>query len=567
MTPHVTGTAAFVRALDDVLGHPYDPGNPLGHARLLAADEDARLLPEAVAVLGEYGIGAELVPAELGGRFDRLDRFARLLRRVCTRDVSLGFARAGTAFTAACDVWIGGTGGQRKALAQSLVAGGTMAGGYHEFAHGGDIGRTQCRAVPDGPGTLLLTGTKDLVANIAEADTVLVFARTGEAPGDRSHSQILVDARGAAAHTLRTVPRSATSGLRGVPLGGAVFTDLPLPRSAVVGGETGGGMETALRSFQLARIVGPAMMIGGAESGLRAAVRFALTRMLYGAPAADIPMVRAMLTESFADLLTCEAASTVAARTAHLRPERLSVPACALEPLASQILAGAMHRLSTVMGAHFYIRGGEHGVFEKQLRDTDALAFAHGGRAASQAALIPQLPLLAECSRPGEEPLRSVYALDAPLPPLDWGALSATAGGCDELTSALHLFGGGAGPRVAGLIDGFVDELAALRRTCSRIGPEQLTAGDAHLFDLADRYGTVLAAAACVGLWEHNRRGADAFTADPAWLEAALSRLAGRLGRGDPSLPDDVAQRLFGELRERCEQGRSLELTAGSVRR
>jgi hypothetical protein len=69
-----------IAALEQLLGDPHDPGNPFGHAALLAADERGELIPEAERALDGFGLNAEFVPRELGGRLDRVDNLARVLR-------------------------------------------------------------------------------------------------------------------------------------------------------------------------------------------------------------------------------------------------------------------------------------------------------------------------------------------------------------------------------------------------------------------------------------------------------------------------------------------------------
>src|SRR5437762_2461001 len=85
----------------------------------------------------------------------------------------------------------------------------------------------------------------------------------------------------------------------------------------------------------------------------------------------------------------------------------------------------------------------------------------------------------------------------------------------------------------------FVAELTALKSACGALAPHELTASaPAASYELAARYAVVLAASACVNVWWHNQEH-DRFVRDPAWLVAALARLAARLGAAPrPPLPD-----------------------------
>src|SRR5581483_5261538 len=91
--PAATPPGARVRAdeLERRFGVMADPANPLGQQAVLAADDHWEVLGEGEALLDDFGMGAEFVPAWLGGRLDRLDTLGRILRPVFRRDPSLGF--------------------------------------------------------------------------------------------------------------------------------------------------------------------------------------------------------------------------------------------------------------------------------------------------------------------------------------------------------------------------------------------------------------------------------------------------------------------------------------------
>ena len=65
----MTDTAAErADRLERSLGDPLDPLNPVGFAAIAAADERREPVPGAAPLLAEFGLNAELVPTELGGR-------------------------------------------------------------------------------------------------------------------------------------------------------------------------------------------------------------------------------------------------------------------------------------------------------------------------------------------------------------------------------------------------------------------------------------------------------------------------------------------------------------------
>jgi len=316
------------------------------------------------------------------------------------------------------------------------------------------------------------------------------------------------------------------------------------------------------------------MFLGIVDTGLRTSVRYALGRRLYGRSVADLPLTRAVLTDVFVDLLICDCVTTVVARALHVLPREGSVAAAAAKFLVPRLLIDAMNRLASVLGASFYLRRGEHAIFQKLLRDLPPSSFGHLSRVAAQMTLLPQLPQLARRSWLVAEPApASVFLLDSPLPVLPFDSLAVAAGGHDHLTAALiSIHEGLADDRASrasqrerhtlrALTARFVAELTALKSACGALAPHELTAtAPSESYELAARYTVVLAASACVNIWWHNQEH-DPFLRDPAWLIAALGRLAARLGASPPPpLPDDVSARVFAELMTRYEAGNGFDL-------
>jgi alkylation response protein AidB-like acyl-CoA dehydrogenase len=440
------------------------------------------------------------------------------------------------------------------------------------LAHGNDLTRVDLIARADG-NLLRLDGGKQVISNIARADAVVLFARTAAALGGRSHSQLLVEKAALPAGCVSYQPRFATAGMRGVQLGGIELRGCPVPADCVLGA-AGRGLEIALTSFQITRVALPGMFLGILDSGLRTTVRYAIGRTLYGRSVADLPLTRGVLTDAFVDLLICDCVTAVVARSLHVLPREASVATAAAKFLVPRLLIDAMNRLASVLGASFYLRGGAHAIFQKLLRDLSPVSFGHLSRVAAQMTLLPQLPVLARRSWLATEPASaSVFTLAGSLPTLPFEDLALAAGGHDHLTAALVAAhesladeqASGASQRdrhaLRALTARFVAELTALKSACSALAPHELTASaSAECYELTARYAVVLAASACVNVWRHNQEHDDLMR-DPAWVIAALERLAARLGASlPPPLPENVGARLFSELMTRYEAGHGFDL-------
>jgi alkylation response protein AidB-like acyl-CoA dehydrogenase len=557
--------------LEHRLGDPGDPGNPLGFAAAVAADELDQVAPAAEEALTAYGLNAEFVPVAEGGRLNRMDELVDVMRTVYRRDPALGLGYGASSLIASVNVWATGDADQRRAAADHLLAGRRIAVAYHELAHGNDMASTDLAARADG-GQLLLTGRKEIVTNIRRAEAFVLFARTDAATGRRSHSQILVERAALPTGRFRDLPRFRSVGMRGVQLGGIEFDDCPVDASGLLGAP-GQGLETAMRSFQLTRTALPAMMTAIVDTGLRVTLGHLRSRELYGRTAADLPVLRAMLAGVFADLLLCEAVASTGLRALHLLPEAASTYAAAVKYTLATTLLDAMRTLSGVLGAQFYLRDSEHAIFQKLIRDIKPVAFGHVSRAACQMTILPQLPLLARRAwAPGAAPGPVPGALFRPggdLPPLDLGALRLSTGGRDRLLPSLAagLAGLEADQELSGVraeAAGFTRRFTGLTAACTALTPGDLAfPAAARVYDLSRDYAAVMAAASAFGTWRAANRAGDGFRGEPAWLHAALARLAATTdGRPAPALPPAVEEQLFDELLRRYRAGLGFGLTA-----
>ncbi|MCZ4119574.1 acyl-CoA dehydrogenase [Streptomyces sp. H39-S7] len=566
--PAEVAIQARVSELERLLGDPRDPDNPFGHDALLAADDRSELLPSAEDALTGFGLNHEFVPLELGGRLARVDTLARVLRPVFRRDASLALGYGVTSFLAAVAVWAAGTPEQRRWTADLLMGGGRLAIAYHELAHGNDFVRNEFTALPDGAG-FRLDGRKEVINNAGRAEGLVLFSRTAKEAGARSHSVLLVDKSVLPADRFEHLPRYRTVGVKGCEIGGFHFHDCPLPGEALVGG-LGEGVEIALRSFQITRSAIPAMVLAGADTALRTVVGFAVDRQLYGRSVLEIPHARSTVAGAFTDLLICDSLALAATRAVHLLPGQTSVYAAVVKYLVPKFLQDATYDLSIVLGANFYVRNGEYGIFQKHVRDLPMTSLGHAGTAACQATIIPQLPRLARKSWFAGEPApASLFRSWEGLPPLDTSRLTLAAEG-DALAASLVAgydwlrATGSGGTDAAALIElvrSLVEELRELQGECTEMPPEDRTVlASPHAYALADRYALVLAGSAVLNVWREQSGGGSPFLADPAWPTAALARIARRLGLPVPERTRDEVDWLLGEVLDRYHGERSYDL-------
>ncbi|MBB1253129.1 acyl-CoA dehydrogenase [Streptomyces sp. OF3] len=552
--------------LDELLGDPFASDNPTGYEAALAADDRGEPFAAGEVVLDRAGLGAEYVPAGLGGRLTGVDTLVRRLRPVFRLDAGLGLGHGLTTLMAALNVWTAGDTAQRARVARLLLDGRRLSVAYHELEHGNDLTGNHLRADP-APQGFTLHGLKRVINNTDRAAGAVVFARTtpwASRPTGRDHSLILLDDLTALPDdTFRRLPRLRTSGLAGCRLGGFEFDGCPVPADALLGG-LGEGSSVALRSFQVSRCVTAGAGTALLEAALFGVHRFATERVLYGRPVSALPHARSLLAGAFADLQVAGALARAAARALHLHPAAAGRYAATAKYLVPRLVEDALTDLAVLLGARSYLREGEYAFVGKHLRDIAGLSIGHAGGVSCQLTVLPELPGLRLTGPPADPALFD----DSPTPPLDPAALRLRGSREDPLLTVLAhaLDDADPHPGLAPLATGLRAELDAVRAESAALPPAARgVAADHRALALTERYAWLLAAAACVGT--ATRTGPTGGTPDPRWLRAVLERIGRRSGRLPE--PRDIAplDALYGELEHRVATGVSLDIDPEPVAR
>ncbi|MFD8309292.1 acyl-CoA dehydrogenase [Streptomyces sp. NPDC059690] len=601
--PGAGGGAVRAQYVEDLLGDPFADDNPHGQRALLAADERRQAPAATEELLDRFGLGAEFVPGELGGRFAGVEDLAQVLRPVFRRDVALGFGAGMTALFAASVVWAAGDARQRQDTARRLLGGGRLTILHREFVHANAILRGEYSARPAPGGGYVVDGRKDVVINADRADAFVAYVRTADGDGPDSHSVFLLQTDRLPAHAVHRLPRVRTHGMRGAHYAGLDLTQCPVPADALIG-RLGEGIPLSLRTFQVSRaLVSGGALVAGMDSALRYAVRAlgdSRRGLVLGGRRGRV------LAGVFADLLACDSLAVAGLRLLDVAPEHALIPSAAVKYAVSALLHEDLDDLAAVLGARGYDRGPAYGGFQKLVRDLPVAGLGHAGTADTQAVLVPHLRTLAHAVRQGEawhEAPAALFTPGRPGPALDFRRLDAEPRdphhGCDGLLAALlgaadRLDGQRArGPRWAALADlarAFAAEVHHLAERCATLADRpEAAAPSPAAYVLIDRYCLLLAAASTLAVRENAAphapeaaphtpdgalhgphaldgalRGPDApdaaLLAEPDWALLALTRFGRRLGLEVPDVPDGVARDLAAALVERYRHGRSFDL-------
>ncbi|MET9918568.1 acyl-CoA dehydrogenase family protein [Streptomyces sp. NPDC006435] len=323
-----------------------------------------------VGKLGSVGFLGLTVPEEYGGSggdhlayclvTEELGRGDSSVRGIVS--VSLGLVAKTIA------AW--GDEGQKRHWLPRLTAGEAIGCfGLTEPGTGSDAGNLTTRAVRDGD-SYVIDGTKMFITNGTWADVVLLFARTGGAPGHRGISAFLVPAD-APGLTRRAI--HGKLGLRGQATAELVLEGVRVPASALLGPE-GKGFSIVMSALTKGRMSVAAGCVGIARAALDAAVGYAGEREQFGRPIAGHQLVQELISDIAVDV---DAARLLTWRVADLvdRGEDFATAASKAKLFASEAAVRAANNALQVFGGYGYIDEYPVG---KLLRDARVMTLYEG---------------------------------------------------------------------------------------------------------------------------------------------------------------------------------------------
>ncbi|MFF2963104.1 acyl-CoA dehydrogenase family protein [Streptomyces sp. NPDC057963] len=259
---------------------------------------------------------------------------------------------------------------QKRRWLPALTAGDAVGCfGLTEPGTGSDAGNLTTKAVRDG-GSYVINGSKMFITNGTWADVVLLFARTGDAPGHRGISAFLVptDTPGLSRRTIH-----GKLGLRGQATAELVLEDVRVPASALLG-PAGKGFSIAMSALAKGRMSVAAGCVGIAQAALDAAVGYAGEREQFGKSIARHQLVQELISDIAVDV---DAARLLTWRVADLvdRGEDFATAASKAKLFASEAAVRAANNALQVFGGYGYIDEYPVG---KLLRDARVMTLYEG---------------------------------------------------------------------------------------------------------------------------------------------------------------------------------------------
>lgn len=252
---------------------------------------------EIVRLLGSGGWLRYCVPASHGGMFEALDvRSLCLIRETLARHCGLAdfvFAMQGLGSGVISSF---GNDAQKAKYLPGVAKGEQIAAfALTELDSGSDVAATASTAEDRGD-HYLVNGAKTFISNGGIADFYVTFLRTGEAPGARGLSALVIDAGTPGLVIAERIQVSAPH-----PLATLRFENMRVPKANLVGA-AGAGFAQAMANLDIFRSTVGAAALGFARRALDEALERVTSRKLFGVTLADLPIAQAQLAEMALDV-------------------------------------------------------------------------------------------------------------------------------------------------------------------------------------------------------------------------------------------------------------------------
>ncbi|MEF9947646.1 MAG: acyl-CoA dehydrogenase family protein [Comamonas sp.] len=262
----------------------------IAHAHGSDVDAECKQL---VKDLGEAGwLRHAVAGPAYGGAGEQIDtRAICLIRETLARHSGLAdfaFAMQGLGSGA---ISLAGTEEQKKRYLTRVAKGDAIAAfALSEPDAGSDVAAMACEATLDGD-HYVINGEKTWISNGGIADIYVVFVRTGEAPGARGISALIVEAGTPGFEIAERINVIAPH-----PLARLKFSNCRVPASQRVGA-AGEGFKVAMRTLDVFRTSVAAASLGFARRAMDEALHRATTRKMFNGVLADFQLTQAKIAQ------------------------------------------------------------------------------------------------------------------------------------------------------------------------------------------------------------------------------------------------------------------------------
>ena len=259
-------------------------------AEMEATDHFPRELAE---IFGDLGLLQLWVPEEYGGPGGDLTSVCIAKEEIGRGSLAASTLCANNSIGLILPVLHFGTEEQKNHYLPISASGRAIAAvAITEPETGSDVSSIRTFARKDGD-SYVVNGQKSWITWGADADYVLLFARTAEAKGHNGISVFIVDTKTPGFHVGKAEHKM---GRHGAPTCQRHFDDMRIPADCLLG-EEGMGFKACMKILDLNRPSVAASSLGLAQEGLDASLQYARDRRQFGQRIGDFQMVQAKLAD------------------------------------------------------------------------------------------------------------------------------------------------------------------------------------------------------------------------------------------------------------------------------
>ncbi|WP_380778346.1 isovaleryl-CoA dehydrogenase [Sphingomonas sp. R86520] len=264
-------------------------------------DADDWFPRELWPAMGELGLHGITVEEEFGGL-----GLGYLEHVVAVEEVSRASASIGLSYGAHSNLCVNqirrwGNLEQKAKYLPKLVSGehvGSLA--MSEAGAGSDVVSMKLKAVKTDTG-YVLNGTKFWITNAAYADTLVVYAKTGE--GSRGITAFLIEKDMPGFSIGQKIDKM---GMRGSPTAELVFTDCVVPAENVMGPENG-GVGVLMSGLDYERAVLAGIQLGIMQACLDVVIPYVRERKQFGTAIGQFQLIQAKVADMYVALSSARA--------------------------------------------------------------------------------------------------------------------------------------------------------------------------------------------------------------------------------------------------------------------
>jgi len=266
-----------------------------------AIDAEDRFPRELWPAMGELGLHGITVEEEWGGL-----GLGYLEHTIAVEEVSRASASVGLSYGAHSNLCVNqirrwGSDEQKAKYLPKLVSGehvGSLA--MSEAGAGSDVVSMKLRAEAV-QGGYVLNGTKFWITNATHADTLVVYAKTGE--GSRGITAFLIEKDFAGFSIGQKIDKM---GMRGSPTAELVFDDCHVPEDNVMG-PLHGGVGVLMSGLDYERVVLSGIALGIMQACLDSVIPYVRERKQFGKPVGAFQLIQAKVADMYVALQSARA--------------------------------------------------------------------------------------------------------------------------------------------------------------------------------------------------------------------------------------------------------------------